>query len=128
MLASINPLGERGRNQHYPVTVVTFIVSATVAGAFLGGVLGLVGARFVPRRANDIQPAKLHHPLAGLWRITAQQNVGSPPRHVGRNRDCPALAGLRHDASLLGILPGVQYLVGNPGGSDLCAQALRFRT
>ena len=46
MLASINPLGERGRNQHYPVTVAAFIASATFAGASLGAVLGLVGARF----------------------------------------------------------------------------------
>ena len=41
MLASINPLGERGRNQHYPVTVAAFIASATFAGASLGAVLGL---------------------------------------------------------------------------------------
>jgi hypothetical protein len=44
MLASINPLGERSRNQRYWVTVVAYIVGSTLAGAFLGGALGFVGA------------------------------------------------------------------------------------
>jgi hypothetical protein len=44
MLASINPLGERSRNQRYWMTVVAYIIGSTVAGAFLGGTLGLVGA------------------------------------------------------------------------------------
>ena len=44
MLASINPLGERARNQRYPTTVAAYIVGSTVAGAILGGVLGFVGA------------------------------------------------------------------------------------
>ena len=44
MLANINPLGERSRNQRYWVTVVAYIAGSTVAGAFLGGTLGFVGA------------------------------------------------------------------------------------
>jgi hypothetical protein len=44
MLASINPLGERARNQTYWVTVMAYIAGSTVAGAVLGGALGLVGA------------------------------------------------------------------------------------
>ncbi len=44
MLASINPLGERARNQRYTTTVAAYIVGSTVAGAILGGVLGFVGA------------------------------------------------------------------------------------
>ena len=44
MLASINPLGERGRNQHYRVTVTAYVVGSTVAGALLGALLGLVGS------------------------------------------------------------------------------------
>src|SRR4051812_44517046 len=44
MLASINPLGERGRNQHYRITVTAYIVGSTLAGAVLGAALGLVGA------------------------------------------------------------------------------------
>jgi sulfite exporter TauE/SafE len=47
MLASINPLGERGRNQRYRLTVTAYVVGSTVAGAVLGAVLGLIGAPVV---------------------------------------------------------------------------------
>ena len=75
MLASINPLGERGRNQHYAVTVTTFIVSATLAGALFGAALGLLGARFTHERSALVLIALLA--LAGLvldsgrigWRV-----------------------------------------------------------
>jgi sulfite exporter TauE/SafE len=43
MLASINPLGERARNQRYWITVVAYIVGSAVAGALLGAALGFVG-------------------------------------------------------------------------------------
>jgi hypothetical protein len=43
MLASINPLGERGRNQNYVITVTAYVVASTVGGAALGGALGFVG-------------------------------------------------------------------------------------
>jgi len=44
MLASINPLGERARNQRYWITVTAYIAASTGAGVALGGALGLVGA------------------------------------------------------------------------------------
>jgi MFS family permease len=44
MLASISPLGERARRQHYAVTVTAYVVASTLAGALLGGLLGAVGA------------------------------------------------------------------------------------
>src|ERR1700674_3309912 len=44
MLASINPLGERARNQRYRVTITAYVVGSTLAGAVLGGTLGLAGA------------------------------------------------------------------------------------
>jgi sulfite exporter TauE/SafE len=46
MLASINPLGERGRNQSYPITAAAYVAASTAAAALLGGVLGAVGAPF----------------------------------------------------------------------------------
>jgi hypothetical protein len=46
MLASINPLGERGRQQRYAITVTTFVMGSTAAGALLGGVLGWLGSAF----------------------------------------------------------------------------------
>jgi hypothetical protein len=43
MPASINPLGERGRNQNYNVTVTAYIMSSTFAAGALGAVLGALG-------------------------------------------------------------------------------------
>ncbi|MDQ6836235.1 MAG: hypothetical protein M3016_08620 [Actinomycetota bacterium] len=44
MLASITPLGERGRQSHYAVTMVTFLLGAALAGAGVGLVLGAIGS------------------------------------------------------------------------------------
>jgi hypothetical protein len=44
MLASINPLGERGRNQRYAVTVTSYVVASFSAGALLGASLGALGS------------------------------------------------------------------------------------
>jgi hypothetical protein len=43
MLASITPLGERGRHSHYAITVIAFLVAGVSAGAALGAVLGGLG-------------------------------------------------------------------------------------
>ncbi len=47
MLASIIPLGERGRNRGWGVTAAAYLVASLVAGGLLGAVLGLLG-RSVP--------------------------------------------------------------------------------
>jgi len=44
MLASITPLGERGRHSTWGVTVTAFLLGATVAGAAVGAVLGALGS------------------------------------------------------------------------------------
>ena len=44
MLASITPLGERGRHSSWGLTVTAFLVGATSAGAAAGALLGAVGA------------------------------------------------------------------------------------
>ncbi len=43
MLSSIHPLGERARNNRWPVTVGWFTMASTVTAATVGGVLGWVG-------------------------------------------------------------------------------------
>jgi hypothetical protein len=48
MLTSITPLGERGRNSRWGVTVGAFVIGSTVAGALLGGGLGGLGALLGP--------------------------------------------------------------------------------
>jgi len=44
MLASITPLGERGRRSNWWVTVTAFLLAATAAGAAGGALLGGLGA------------------------------------------------------------------------------------
>ncbi len=44
MLASITPLGERGRSSTWGVTVVAFVVGATFAGGGLGAATGALGS------------------------------------------------------------------------------------
>lgn len=44
MLASITPLGERGRHSTWGVTVTAFLLGATLAGAAAGAVAGALGS------------------------------------------------------------------------------------
>lgn len=44
MLTSITPLGERGRNSRWGVTVSAFVIGSTTAGALLGAAVGGLGA------------------------------------------------------------------------------------
>jgi hypothetical protein len=48
MLASITPLGERGRHSHWAVTMTAFVLAATAAGAAFGAVLGGIGSAVLP--------------------------------------------------------------------------------
>jgi hypothetical protein len=48
MLASITPLGERGRNATWATTVTAFVIGATAAGAVLGAALAKAGATIMP--------------------------------------------------------------------------------
>jgi hypothetical protein len=48
MLASITPLGERGRRSNWWVTVGAFLIAATTAGVIAGAVLGALGSFALP--------------------------------------------------------------------------------
>jgi hypothetical protein len=48
MLASITPLGERGRHSTWGVTVTAFLLAATVAAAGAGAALGALGSVVPP--------------------------------------------------------------------------------
>src|SRR5436309_5847921 len=48
MLASITPLGERGRQAHWGITVTAFLLGATAAGALAGVVAAAIGAALLP--------------------------------------------------------------------------------
>ena len=48
MLASITPLGERGRHSSWGVTVTAFLIGAVAAGVAAGAALGALGALMLP--------------------------------------------------------------------------------
>ena len=48
MLASITPLGERGRHSTWGVTVAAFLLGATLAGAAAGAAVGALGSLVFP--------------------------------------------------------------------------------
>jgi hypothetical protein len=48
MLASITPLGERGRHARWGVTVTTFLIGSTAAGAAFGALAGGLAALALP--------------------------------------------------------------------------------
>jgi hypothetical protein len=48
MLASITPLGERGRHSHWSITVTAFLIGATGAGALAGALAGAAGSLILP--------------------------------------------------------------------------------
>jgi hypothetical protein len=48
MLASITPLGERGRQAHWVVTVTAFMIGAAGAGMLVGALAGAAGAVAIP--------------------------------------------------------------------------------
>jgi hypothetical protein len=82
MLASINPLGERGRNQHYATTVTAYIVGSTGAGALLGGVLGLAGSTVAAPRPALVAVGIVA--AVGLWfdASRTRARVPGPRRQV----------------------------------------------
>jgi hypothetical protein len=48
MLASITPLGERGRHSRWAITIAFFLLGSTAAGVLAGGLSGAVGAVLIP--------------------------------------------------------------------------------
>ena len=82
MLASINPLGERARNQHYAITVGAFVASATVAAAALGFTLGALGRPLA--RPSLAIPLVAVGAAIGLV-LDARGRVPGPRRQVDEN-------------------------------------------
>ncbi len=83
MLASITPLGERGRGATWGITVTAFAVAATLAAAAAGAVLGLLGSAVLSSGAGErarliVLAAALL--VAGVLDLTRQ--VPGPDRQV----------------------------------------------
>jgi sulfite exporter TauE/SafE len=87
MLASITPLGERGRHSRWIVTVGAFLLGATIAGAALGALAGALGAVIVPGSV-DLEARFGVLAAAGLLAIaldTRAERVPGPRRQVNED-------------------------------------------
>ena len=84
MLASITPLGERGRGSIWGVTVTAFALGATAAGVATGALAGALGALVLP--AGVSAHARLAALLAALGAALAldiaPRRVPGPRRQV----------------------------------------------
>jgi hypothetical protein len=79
MLASITPLGERGRRSRWALTTVAFATASTVAGAALGGVLGTAGG-VAPPVSYELRLAILAGALAAAIVLDARSRAVPGPR------------------------------------------------
>jgi hypothetical protein len=85
MLASITPLGERGRQSHWTITVVAFLVGAVAAGALAGAVMGALGALTVGGISVQVRLAVLAVALAAAIFVDARRRgVPGPSRQVNK--------------------------------------------
>ena len=84
MLASITPLGERGRRSRWGITVSAFALGATVAGMVAGAALGGLGSLTVPAGVpSDSRVAVLALALAAAIGLDAiPRAVPGPRRQV----------------------------------------------
>jgi hypothetical protein len=82
MLASITPLGERGRHSHWPVTVSAFIAGATGSGALAGALAGGVGSLALNRLGLDARLAVLAVATLVAIALDAVTRVPGPRRQV----------------------------------------------
>ena len=73
MLASITPLGERGRNGHWTITVTAFAIGALGAAALLGALLGAAGSLLVGGLSIGVRLAA----LAGALLIAVALDAGA---------------------------------------------------
>src|SRR4051794_8835869 len=72
MLSSITPLGERGRNNRWWLTVVAYIAGSAVGGATIGAVFGALGT-LLPRWPKAALGALA---VAALLGLLAELGVG----------------------------------------------------
>jgi hypothetical protein len=87
MLTSINPLGERGRNQRFAITAGAYVTASTVAGAALGTALGAAGAPLAAGAAVPAAAAVAAAALAGLLLDARVLGVGVPGPRRQVNED-----------------------------------------
>lgn len=83
MLASITPLGERGRHSRWWLTVTAFLLAAAVAGAGAGAALGMLGSLALSGVPADARLALLGAALVVAIALdSAPRAVPGPRRQV----------------------------------------------
>ena len=80
MLTSINPLGERARNQSFAITATAYVVGSTLAGALLGALLGAIGAPRARRTGPRLVAIVVARRGRGLLLDAAGSACASPDR------------------------------------------------
>jgi hypothetical protein len=86
MLASITPLGERGRQSTWAVTVTAFLFGAAAAAAASGALAGAVGALVLPGIANDARFVALAVALAIAVALDMLRDPAPGPRRQVNER------------------------------------------
>src|SRR5665213_1536531 len=77
MLASITPLGERGRHSHYVFTVTAFAGAGLAAGAAFGAILGALGGLVLDATGVTLRLSVLAAVL--LIVLAVDLRPGAPP-------------------------------------------------
>lgn len=83
MLTSLNPIGERARQQPWAITVVAFTVGSILGGLAVGGVLGTLGA-VVP---TGTATTRLVVVVIAMLAAVVADAVGPPPPGLQRQVD-----------------------------------------
>jgi hypothetical protein len=87
MLASITPLGERGRGSTWAVTVTAFALGATVGGVLIGAVAGAIGGVILPAGAGvHLRLVVLAVGLVVAGSIDARAHAAPGPRRQVNER------------------------------------------
>jgi hypothetical protein len=87
MLASITPLGERGRGSTWAVTVTAFALGATVGGGLIGALAGALGGVVMPGAAGvHVRLDLLAVALGVAAGLDARADVAPGPRRQVNER------------------------------------------
>src|SRR5690348_4733571 len=82
MLASITPLGERGRRSTWGVTLTAFALGASLAGAAVGALLGTLGDLAIPHASTRARLIALAVAAGLALALDLARTVPGPRRQV----------------------------------------------